>query len=77
MSDNDKTPNLCPNGHDKNIVGVRKNGNGCNECKREASRRFAAARKAGVPLNATKRQPRVDLGYAEIKNHGDLGEVTK
>jgi hypothetical protein len=58
--------NLCPNGHDKDVVGTRANGNGCNECKREASRRFREARKAGVPVNPRKSQPRTDLGKTEV-----------
>lgn len=55
----------CKNGHDKFKVGWTTL-NGCRECKREASRRYAAARKAGVPLQESKRQARKDLGRTTV-----------
>ncbi len=54
----------CPNGHDKNTVGVGPGG--CMECKREAARRYRQKRKDGVPLQDNKRQARTDLGYQEV-----------
>jgi hypothetical protein len=56
----------CKNGHDKRATGWTQL-NGCRECKREAARRYRAARKAGVPLQETKRQPRKDLGFDQVK----------
>lgn len=55
----------CKNGHDKRVTGWTAL-NGCRECKREASRRYAAARKAGVPLQESKRQARKDLGRTTV-----------
>ena len=35
--------------------------------KREAARRYRAARKAGVEKQASKQQPRKDLGFDKVK----------
>ena len=59
--------NKCRNGHDKDVVGWTEK-NGCRECKREAARRYAEARKAGVPINTKKSQVRTDLGYDTFKD---------
>jgi len=59
--------NLCRNGHDLDVVGSRANGNGCNECKREASRRYRERRAAGEPMVENRRHVRTDLGYNELK----------
>lgn len=61
----DKWRDTCKNGHDKKETGWTAL-NGCRECKREASRRYLAARKAGAPLQENKRQARSDLGRDKV-----------
>jgi hypothetical protein len=56
----------CKNGHDKRTSGWTQL-NGCRECKREAARRYRAARKAGIEKQANKQQPRKDLGFDQVK----------
>jgi hypothetical protein len=55
---------MCKNGHDKGVFGAYAKG-GCKECKREASRKFREARKAGTPVDTRWSHARTDLGYTE------------
>jgi hypothetical protein len=60
----------CKKNHDLAVLG-RNNQGACIACKRAASAKYAAARKAGVPLQENKRQARTDLGYDEIGDHSE------
>ena len=61
------TTNICANGHNTDETGGRDNRGRCRACNREASKRYEAARKAGIPLVENRRHVRTDLGYDELK----------
>jgi len=69
-------PAICSNGHDTSVTGGYDPRRRCRACNREASERYVAARKAGVPVDVKRSHARKDVGYSVVMNVRTYGDAS-